>query len=270
MIVYPNAKVNIGLFVTEKRADGFHNLESVFIPIPWCDILEINISENLEFKSSGINIPGDSSTNLCLKAFELLQRDFNISNVAIHLHKQIPIGAGLGGGSADAAFTLSALNELFKLNLSKSQLAGYAAQLGSDCAFFIYNEPQFATSRGEILEPISVDLKGHYIGLVNPSIHVSTKVAYGGVHPKKSPYNLKELPHLPLNEWQQKATNQFEDHILKMYPEIETIKNKMLQNGALYAAMSGSGSTVFGVFREDPKAYIQTNFSAYTSFTCAI
>lgn len=270
MIVYPNAKVNIGLFITEKRADGFHNLESVFVPVPWCDILEITQSDILSFKSSGIEIPGDSATNLCVKAFELLQRDYNISAVAIHLHKQIPIGAGLGGGSADAAFTLTALNELFQLNLSQKQLAEYAAQLGSDCAFFVYNSPQFATGRGEILEPISIHLKGYYLALVNPGIHVSTAAAYGGVHPKKSNFNLQTLSALPIEEWQEKATNQFEEHIFKLHPEIESIKTSMLNNGAVYAAMSGSGSTVFGIFREDPKAYIQSNFQYESQFTCAI
>ena len=186
MISFPNAKINIGLSITSKRADGFHNLSSIFYPVNWCDVLEILPAKETTFISSGIEIPGLSTKNLCLRAYELLREEFNISPVAIHLKKNIPIGAGLGGGSSDAAFTLRMLNEMFDLNLSINQLEDRAKLLGSDCAFFIQNKQVLATEKGDVFEKIKLDLKGYYILLVNPEIHISTQEAYSKIYPKAS------------------------------------------------------------------------------------
>lgn len=264
MIVYPNAKINIGLNITEKRTDGFHNLESFFVPIDICDILELTASESEnEFNSTGIEIPGDSSNNLCLKAWELLNDDYQISPVSVHLHKVIPIGAGLGGGSADGAFMLKALNELFGLELSNTQLEGYAAQLGSDCAFFIRNQPALAEGRGEILSP-TTEIPGNlHIILVNPGIHISTKEAYSGITPTKPANSLKELIQEPIGNWQNKIINDFEPEIAKNHPSISEIKTQLIESGASYAAMTGSGSSVFGLFEKEVPDNLAQRFSDY-------
>ncbi|MCP4522492.1 MAG: 4-(cytidine 5'-diphospho)-2-C-methyl-D-erythritol kinase [Cytophagales bacterium] len=252
MISFPNAKINIGLFITEKRADGFHNLESCFFPVPWKDILEIIPNDTLKFTSSGIDIPGNSDNNLCLKAFHLLAKDFKIENVHIHLHKNIPIGAGLGGGSADASFTLKMLNELFALNLSNEQLENYAKQLGSDCAFFIKNEATFAYEKGDVFKPLNLSLEGKYIVLVNPNIHISTQEAYSGVKPNSASIDL--LSYLGKNDistWKDTVHNNFEDSIFPNHSIIKNIKEELYKQGALYASMSGSGSTLFGIFEKE-------------------
>jgi 4-diphosphocytidyl-2-C-methyl-D-erythritol kinase len=253
MIVYPNAKINIGLNIIEKRNDGFHNLESCFFPISLSDILEILPSEGkTTFQSSGIPIPGNPEENLCVNAWNLLNNDFNISGVKMHLHKQIPIGAGLGGGSADGAFALKALNELFDLNLSVDQLIKYAAKMGSDCAFFIKNTPAIATGRGEILSTLNIDLSNFHLVLINPGIHIGTAEAYSGITPEFPEKSVKELIHLPITDWQKCILNDFESEIFKNHPEIKIIKERLLESGAVYAAMSGSGSSVFGLFEKAP------------------
>ena len=202
MIVFSNAKINIGLNIIEKRKDGFHNLESIFYPVlDLYDVLEVvkNSENQLEFTSSGIAIPGDSNDNLCVKAYYLLQKDYPISFVKIHLHKVIPIGAGLGGGSSDAAFMLKALNELFELNLTTNQLINYARKLGSDCAFFIKNKPVYAYHKGDEFEEVALDLSPYVIKIEYPNIHIGTAEAYNGVTPKKSTTNLKELIKSPIS-----------------------------------------------------------------------
>ncbi|MDR6563328.1 MULTISPECIES: 4-(cytidine 5'-diphospho)-2-C-methyl-D-erythritol kinase [unclassified Arcicella] len=250
MVTFPNAKINIGLYITEKRADGFHNLESCFYPVGWCDILEILPADELSFKSTGLPIPGSPDSNLCLKAYHLLKQDFDIPPVTIHLHKVVPIGAGMGGGSADCAFTIKTLNELFVLHLSIEQMENYARRLGSDCAFFIQNQPQYCFGKGDEFADITIDLTGKFIVLVNPNIHISTAEAYSGVKPQKNEIDLREVLKEPVQTWKNVVKNDFETHLLPKYPRIENIKNKLYELGASYASMTGSGSTVFGIFEE--------------------
>jgi len=249
MIVFPNAKINIGLQITEKREDGYHNIHSCFYPMPWCDVLEIVESKKFRFESSGIAIPGKAEENLCVKAYQMLKKDFQLPPVDIHLHKQIPIGAGLGGGSADASFALKCLNDLFHLFLADSLLEDYAAQLGSDCPFFIQNRPVLAAGRGDEFEPIQIDLKGKYLVLIAPPIHVATATAYAGVQPKQPDINLKEwIEEQPLQLWKDKISNDFEASVFQQYPQIAEIKDKLYEMDALYASMSGSGACVYGIF----------------------
>ena len=251
MVTFPNAKINIGLSITEKRPDGFHNLESCFYPVGWCDVLEILPASTLSFKSTGIPIPGNPATNLCLKAYHLIKQDFSIPPVMIHLHKVVPIGAGLGGGSADCAFTIKTLNDLFELHLTTEQMENYARKLGSDCAFFIQNRPKYCEGKGDEFSEISLDLSSKYIVLVNPNIHISTAEAYSGVKPMKSGVDLKEILQNPVNEWINVAKNDFENHLLSKYPAISTIKEQLYAHGAAYSSMTGSGSTVFGIFERE-------------------
>jgi len=252
MISFPNAKINIGLHITEKRTDGYHNLETVFFPVGWSDALEIATSEEVQFSSGGIHIPGDPESNLVMKAYRLLQKDFSLPCLKIHLHKQIPFGAGLGGGSADGAFMLSLLNKQFELNLSGEELEQYAAQLGSDCPFFIRNKPVFASGRGEIMEPVHLSLNGMFILLVKPPVEVATAKAFQLVVPKEPAISLKTLIELPVQEWKDKITNQFEPSVFEQYPEIGDVRQSLYDLGAVYASMSGSGSCVFGLFYDLP------------------
>jgi 4-diphosphocytidyl-2-C-methyl-D-erythritol kinase len=251
MVTFPNAKVNIGLQILEKRNDGFHNIASCFYPVGWADILEIIPAETLSFKSSGIDIPGEASTNLCLRAYYLLKKDFDLPPVAIHLHKIVPIGAGLGGGSADAAFTLKMLNEMFELNLDLAILENYARQLGSDCAFFIKNSPVYCVDKGDVFESISMSLAGKTIVMVYPNLHISTAEAYAGVVPT--------LPLVVLRDaladrsiWPVAIKNDFEKHLFDTYPVLNQIKEQLYQKGASYASMTGSGSTIYGIFDDQP------------------
>ena len=249
MVVFPNAKINIGLNVVEKRPDGFHNIESVFYPITdTYDILEVVKSGEIAFNSSGIPIPGNYQDNLCLKAYQLIKNDFDISPVKIHLHKVIPIGAGLGGGSSDAAFMLKALNELFEMQLSNKTLTQYAQQLGSDCAFFIENKPVYAFNKGDEFEDVILDLSNYEIRIEYPNIHVSTQEAYSGISPQHTTSQLKELIAQPIENWKNTMKNDFENSIFSNHPEIEKIKSNMYKDGAKFASMTGSGSAVFGIF----------------------
>jgi 4-diphosphocytidyl-2-C-methyl-D-erythritol kinase len=254
MILFPNAKINLGLHITAKRKDGFHDIETCMVPIPLYDALEMIISNKTVFDVSGLPIPGEEKDNLILKALKLLRKDFNdLPNVHIHLHKNIPMGAGLGGGSADAAFALTLMNNLFDLYLENWFLEDYAAQLGSDCAFFIDNTPKIATGRGEILEPVDVDLKGNHLVLIKPPIHIGTKEAYAGVVPQKPE---KNLAHILKDKtlWKTELQNDFEKSIFPQHPELAAIKKSLYDMGAYYAAMSGSGSTIFGLFENKPEA----------------
>lgn len=250
MITFPSAKINIGLNITSRRPDGYHNLETVFYPIKIKDALEVIEHKEMGFETSGIEIPGHANENLCLQAYELIRKDFDLPNVSIHLHKKIPIGAGLGGGSADAAFFIKLINEKFGLGLSTGAMQNYCRNLGADCAFFVENKPVFAFGKGDEFENIDLDLSAYFIALVMPPVHVSTGEAYRGVKPKTPEQPLKELMKLPVQQWQGKITNDFENHILKNHPVIRGVKSSLLEAGALYALMSGSGASVYGIFEK--------------------
>lgn len=248
MISFPNAKINFGLNILSKREDGFHNISSCFYPVPWCDILEIIPSDQLKFTSSGIRIPGDELSNLCIQAYHLLKKDFNIPNVHIHLHKIIPIGAGLGGGSSDCAFTLKMLNKMFSLKLSDDQHENYAGKLGSDCPFFIKNKPTIVSGTGNQFEPTSLTLSGKTIVIAYPKIHISTQEAYSGIKPQLPQKSISDLISQPISDWNSMLENDFEYSLLNNYPEIKSIKELMYNHGAVYASMTGSGSAVYGIF----------------------
>ncbi len=253
MVTFPNCKINLGLRILNKRNDGFHNIETIFYPIPLKESLEIIETENeLQFSTSGIPLPEQSENNLCIKAFNLLKKDFsNLPAVKIHLHKNIPIGAGLGGGSADAAFTLTLLNQKFNLQLTADKLKYYAAQIGSDCSFFIDNSPCFATGKGEILEKLNLDFSGYKILLIHPGIHVATSVAYSIVQSSVPKISVKTIIQQPIETWKENLINDFEIPIFKIYPELKKIKKNLYNAGAIYASMSGSGSAMFGIFGKD-------------------
>ncbi|RKD16184.1 4-(cytidine 5'-diphospho)-2-C-methyl-D-erythritol kinase [Pelobium manganitolerans] len=250
MLIFPSAKINIGLNVVKRRADGYHDLETIFYPIQLCDALELVESSKMKFESSGIPIPGNTDQNLCLKAYQLLRNDFDLPNIHIHLLKKIPVGAGLGGGSADAAFFIKLVNQYFKLNLNVEQMQVYCRKLGADCAFFIENKPVYAFAKGDEFENIEIDLSAYHIALLMPNVHVSTAEAYAGVNPKPSSKSLKELIKLPVSDWQQHIYNDFEPHILKAHPIIAKAKKALYQAGALFSLMSGSGASVYGIFDE--------------------
>ena len=254
MISFPNAKINLGLNIIRKREDGYHNIESCFYPIPWHDSLEVIEAASFTFNAHGLDIPGGQDTNLCVKAYDLLKADFDIPPVEIHLLKQIPMGAGLGGGSADGAFTLKLINGLFKLNLSNSQLETYSIELGSDCPFFIQNKPSIAAGRGEVLTPIELDLSGYHLAIQNPGIYISTKEAYSGVALSHEPHSIEKIISQPIKDWKELLSNDFEASIFTSYPKIASLKDEMYDAGALYTAMTGSGSTIYGIFEEAPKA----------------
>jgi len=264
MVVFPHCKINLGLHVVSKREDGYHTIETCFYPVPWRDVLEIIKSNEFSFSQSGLVIPGNFSDNLCVKAFQLLEKDFEITPVKIHLHKVIPTGAGLGGGSSDAAFALRTLNAVFNLNLSQTILKEYAAQLGSDCSFFIDDKPMLASGRGEILSETSLSLKGKYLVIVKPDIHVSTAEAYRGVNPKQPIKSISRIITEPISSWQPSLSNDFEESVFKNHPTIGEIKSKLYQHGAQYACMSGSGAAVFGIFDSDVdlKRYFEGNYWA--------
>lgn len=252
MIVFPNAKINIGLHVVSRRSDGYHNLETVFYPVKLADALEMAETGNADITFSGLPVEGDPRDNLVIKACEFLREDYKLPPVQFHLHKVIPTGAGLGGGSSDAAFTLKMLNRHFKLNLSVEQLKEYAVRLGADCSFFIDNKPAYAEGIGERLYPADIDLSDYHIVLIKPDVSVSTVQAYRNVVPARPQFNLKELSAVPVENWKDVVVNDFEKSIFPQFPEIQKWKEKLYQWGALYASMSGSGSAVFGIFRHLP------------------
>lgn len=268
MVVFPNCKINLGLHITGKRPDGFHSLETVFYPVALTDMLEIISADAVSFQSTGLSIPGTTEGNLCLKAYHLLKTDFpDLPPIKMHLHKTIPMGAGLGGGSADGAFALQLINNKYKLGLSAEQLIAYASQLGSDCPFFIYNQACYATGRGEILQPVSLDLSSWQFVLVNPGIHVNTKWAFEQITPGPSGKDLLSIIQSPVEEWKDSLSNDFEAPIAKAYPAIQEIKDQLYALGASYAAMSGSGSTLFGLFNEKPSPAISEYFKGNVHIT---
>lgn len=262
MIVFPNCKINLGLQILNKREDGYHNLATVFLPVAWHDLLEVVRKENdqptdIDFSASGLPVSGDPSSNLCVKAYRLLKKDFPaLPPVQLHLHKLIPMGAGLGGGSADGAFTLRLLNDLFHLNINREQLIGYALQLGSDCPFFIFNQPCYATGRGELLEPVSLQTNNYHILIVNPGIHINTGWAFSQLNLEElnaTPRpDLRQLVQQPVTTWKHQLSNDFERPVFQAHPEIGALKEQLYEAGSVYAGMSGSGSTVFGLFETVP------------------
>ncbi|NCU06225.1 MAG: 4-(cytidine 5'-diphospho)-2-C-methyl-D-erythritol kinase [Chitinophagaceae bacterium] len=301
MLSFPNCKINLGLQILNKREDGYHNLATVFYPLPLKDALEVvrrddgrwttdddkttlssakatesrhdsPLTTHVTFSSTGLTIAGDEANNLCVKAYNLLKIDFpSLPPVLMHLHKAIPMGAGLGGGSADGAFALKLLNEKFQLGLTDAQLIGYALQLGSDCPFFILNKPCYATGRGELLEPVELDLSAYKFAIVNPGIHVNTGWAFGQLNlsgrsaesshqsdsyqrpDSEQRPDLKQIIQQPISTWKHQLINDFEEPVCKAHPEIAAIKQQLYDAGAVYASMTGSGSTVFGIFEKEPE-----------------
>ena len=256
MITFPNAKINLGLNITEKRPDGYHNLETVFYPIPVEDALEVTLStlpasQDVCLRQAGRAIEGNAEDNLVVKAYRLLQIDYDLPPVDIHLLKHIPSGAGLGGGSADASFMLKMLNEMCSLCLSDEALEAYAARLGADCAFFIKNRPTYAEGIGNVFSPIELSLKGYQLLLVKPDIFVSTRDAFARVKPCRPQVSLKEIVRLPVEEWRTCMVNDFEASVFAQFPAIGEVKERLYDLGAVYASMSGSGSSVFGLFPAD-------------------
>lgn len=265
MIQFSACKINLGLSILEKRTDGFHALETVFYPVALHDIVEIvpekladkensNTINGVAFTHTGISIPGEASKNLCVKAYHLLKADYpHIRDVKIHLHKNIPMGAGLGGGSADGTTVLILLNQLFELKLNQKQLLDYAARLGSDCPFFIFDEACHATGRGEILAPISIDLSNYTIALIHPGIHIATPWAFQQLNPCVKVKSILTIIKQPIETWKSELINDFEAPVFKANPELEAFKNNLYEQGAIYASMSGSGSSLFGIFPKGTK-----------------
>jgi 4-diphosphocytidyl-2-C-methyl-D-erythritol kinase len=266
MLTFPNAKINIGLFITAKRNDGYHDLETIFYPVAVRDALEIiDIPQvNTSIRLTGLPVAGDQQNNLVWKAYTLLQHDFpgKVFPLSIYLHKVIPMGAGLGGGSADGAFMLKMLNNHFNLGLNTDQLEQYALKLGSDCPFFIRNKAAFASGRGEQLEETDLDLSDYSIQLIYPDIHISTAIAFAGITPAPATYSLRNIPTLPLDKWKDHIRNDFETSLFPEYPLLERLKEQLYAGGALYASLSGTGSTVYGIFKKGEQAAI----SAETAF----
>ncbi|MDR3061903.1 MAG: 4-(cytidine 5'-diphospho)-2-C-methyl-D-erythritol kinase [Dysgonamonadaceae bacterium] len=251
MICFPNAKINLGLNIVSGREDGYHNIETVFYPIELKDSLEIVPAKEKKgtFVQSGIPIDGDPRKNLVIKAYQLLKNKFKLPEVDIYLRKNIPFGAGLGGGSADAAFMIKLLNNYADLNLTEKQMEDFAMQIGADCPFFIRNKPVFAEGTGNIFSPVNVSLKDYLITVIKPEIHVSTREAYSRVRTRKPSESIKKIISEPVETWKDRLINDFEMSVFEKYPEIEIVKKKMYDDGAIYASMSGSGSAVFGIFK---------------------
>ncbi|MGY3089742.1 4-diphosphocytidyl-2-C-methyl-D-erythritol kinase [Hymenobacter sp. UYAg731] len=258
MLTFPNAKLNLGLYVTQRRPDGFHTLESVFVPLPWTDALEMlpaPAGAATSLTLTGRPIPGDPATNLCVRAYELLQADYpQLPPVQLYLHKIVPIGAGLGGGSADAAFALRAANDLFSLNLSAETLESYARRLGSDCAFFIRNKPVLAVEKGDVFEEIDLNLTGVFCLVVYPSLHFSTAEAYARITPQPPKHPLREALARPMNTWRTTVINDFETALTPSHPVLAEIKQQLYAAGATYASLSGSGSAVYGLWESGEPA----------------
>lgn len=257
MIAFPNCKINLGLNIVAKRTDGFHDIETVFYPLTWSDALEVIINpngkEDFTFSCSGKSIAGNTESNLIYKAYQLLKQSFTLPKIKVHLHKHLPMGAGLGGGSADAAFFIHQMNQLCSLGLDAAGEAHIASELGSDCAFFSFNKPVYATGRGNDFTEVNLDLSEFYILVVYPNIHSNTKEAYAGVEAKPSTQTPKMIVEsMPVQAWKTHLKNDFEVSIFKKYPLIADLKERLYQDGALYAGLSGSGSAVFGIFENTP------------------
>lgn len=250
MICFPNAKINLGLNIVSKRPDGYHNIETIFYPVPVKDALEIVEAKTFSFMQTGIQVDAPVEKNLVVKALNLLKKQYDIPELEVHLLKAIPFGAGLGGGSADAAFMLKLLNDFCRLSIPENELEELASSIGADCPFFIRNTPVFASGTGNIFEPVELSLKGYHLCLVKPDVAVSTPEAYSMVKPATPSVSLKEIAKLPVYEWKKLMANDFEPSVFPKFPVIATIKEALYETGAVYASMSGSGSSVFGLFKE--------------------
>ena len=276
MLTFPCAKINLGLNITSKREDGYHNLETIFYPVPLTDALEVKLmhddfpsDEPCDLKITGNAVDCDEKNNLVVKAYTLLAQDFKLPRVHTHLVKRIPMQAGLGGGSADGAFMIRLLDERFRLNMGIAEMERYASRLGSDCAFFITTEPSFATGRGEVLEPVNIaehNLKGYYIAIVKPAIAVSTREAFKQIICRQPEHCCRDIVRQPVETWKTVLTNDFEEPAFKQHPELADIKQRLYDLGAVYAQMSGSGSAFFGLFRTDPQL-LKNAFPACYTFT---
>ena len=277
MITFPIAKINLGLNVVERRPDGYHNLQTVFYPVPLKDAIEVMPMDEgfpsdveCDLKVTNISIDGDEQRNLVVRAYQMLKQDFPaLPRVHVHLWKGIPTQAGMGGGSSDCGFMISLINRMFDLGLSEEQMIQYAARLGADCAFFILSRPCYAEGIGERLEPIALDLSGWYIGVVRPDIPVPTKEAFSRIHPHFPTKNCREVVMQPVETWHKDLVNDFEESVFALHPEIGDIKNRLYDMGATYAAMSGSGSALFGLFKEKPEHLAQA-FNGIFSFCEAL
>ena len=268
MLVFPICKINLGLSITRRREDGYHDLETVFYPIKGLkDALEIVPAKGAEstLTLTGKAVAGDREKNLVWKAYQLIQQRFpeKVTAVDIYLYKVIPMGAGLGGGSSDGAIALRLLNDFFDLQLNNEELTEMALALGSDCPFFIYNTPQFASGRGEQMTPIAIDLSDYSMQVVCPNVHVSTATAFSMIQPKPAAFDLRELPMLPINDWKEKVVNNFEAPVFEKHPELKHIKEQLYSGGAMYARMSGSGSALFGIFEKGKKADVDGDWEQY-------
>lgn len=252
MLYYSNAKINLGLNITEKRPDGFHNIETVFYPISVSDAIEFIPNKSTSIDYSGLLLDCEAEDNLIVKAYRLLENDFDLPEIAFHLHKVIPFGAGLGGGSANAAYTLVALNRYFNLNISSEKFIDYAMRLGSDCAFFIENKAVFANQKGEHFRNIDLDLSKYHILLIHPGFGISTPEAYASIIPARPGKSVEKIIKQPIETWKEELQNDFEKALLPKYPVLEIIKAQLYDEGAVYAAMSGSGSSMFGIFEKKP------------------
>lgn len=261
MVFFPPCKINLGLDILSKREDGYHNLETLMYQVPFCDVLEVVKSTDFQFTSSGREIPPSTHGNLVVRAYRLMEEKYAIDPVHIHLHKIIPMGAGLGGGSSNASYTLLALNQIFHLNLDTKTLQELALQLGSDCPLFIEKEPQLARGRGEILTKTAVNLSGKFLKIVNLGIHVSTQQAFSNIDPKPAQYPISETILGPISTWQEKLKNDFEASIFPVFPALKQAKEKLLSEGALYSAMTGSGSSLFALYELKPALSFTLNTS---------
>lgn len=276
MLTFPCAKINLGLNITSKRKDGYHNLETIFYPVPLTDALEVKLmhddfpsDEPCDLKITGNAVDCDEKNNLVVKAYTLLAQDFKLPRVHTHLVKRIPMQAGLGGGSADGAFMIRLLDERFRLNMGIAEMGRYASQLGSDCAFFITAESSFGTGRGEVLEPVNIaehNLQGYYIAIVKPAIAVSTREAFKQIICRQPEHCCRDIVRQPVETWKTVLTNDFEEPAFKQHPELADIKQRLYDLGAVYAQMSGSGSAFFGLFRTDPQQ-LKNAFPACYTFT---
>ncbi len=274
MLTFPCAKINLGLNITSKREDGYHNLETIFYPVTLTDALEVKLmhddfpsDEPCDLKITGNAVDCDEKNNLVVKAYTLLAQDFKLPRVHTHLVKRIPMQAGLGGGSADGAFMIRLLDERFRLNMGIAEMERYASRLGSDCAFFITAEPSFATGRGEVLEPVNIaeqNLQGYYIAIVKPTIAVSTREAFQQIICRQPEHCCRDIVRQPVETWKTVLTNDFEEPAFKQHPELADIKQRLYDLGAVYAQMSGSGSAFFGLFRTDPQQLKNAFPACYT------
>lgn len=276
MITFPIAKINLGLNVVERREDGYHNLETLFYPIPIKDALEVHVMDEAfpsavacDLKVSNIQIEGDEQRNLVVKAYQLVKEDFpTLPRLHVHLWKGIPTQAGMGGGSSDCAYMIMLLNSMFGLGLTDEQMMQYAARLGADCAYFIKSTPCYAEGIGEQLQPVSLDLTGWHIGVVRPDIPVPTKEAFSRIHPHRPQKNCRDVVKQPVETWRKELVNDFEESVFALHPEIGAIKEKLYTMGATYAAMSGSGSALFGLFQKEPQQLAEA-FEGMFTF-CAV